>query len=334
MEYGLIGEHLGHSYSKLIQEKLLDNYTYDLHPIPKDELEHFMTEKSFKAINVTIPYKRDVIPYLTHMDDASQKIGAVNTVVNKNNELYGYNTDYYGFKYMVEKHNVPIQNNKVLVLGNGGASQAIQAVIQDLGASEMLVTDIVQSDGIYTLDEIYANHTDVTVVVNTTPCGMYPNVGIAAADITKFKNCQAVLDCIYNPQQTQITLDAKHAGIPVHVTGLEMLVGQAKRALEYFKDIEIADNEIDRIYREILTETANLIWVSDDEVSANSIAKQLNKKCVIFQEEKQAYENNQVLLITKEQLKQYEDAFESNGFIIDTQANDVISAFNDCIQAY
>lgn len=277
MEYGLIGEKLGHSYSKLIQEKLLNNYTYEIHPIEKENLDAFMKEKAFKAINVTIPYKQDVIPYLDSLDEASKKIKAVNTIVNEDGKLVGHNTDYYGFNYMLEHHNIEIEGKKVLVMGNGGASKAIQAVINDHKAKELLIVDLVLDDGIISIDEVYKNHLDVEVIVNTTPLGMYPKVNNCSVDVSKFTKLKACVDVVYNPYMTEFTLQAQKQNIK-SVTGLEMLVAQAKYALEFFKKISINDSEIDRIYKEILMTTTNI--VINDKSIANEVAQKLNKTVI------------------------------------------------------
>lgn len=327
MEYGLIGEHLGHSYSKLIQEKLLDNYTYEIQEVSKEDLDSFMKKREFKAINVTIPYKQAVIPYLEEMDQAARKIGAVNTIVNRNGKLYGYNTDYYGFRYMVETHGISLKGKKVLVLGNGGASQAIQAVVHDLGACEMIITDLILKDNIISIEEAYKNHTDVNIIINTTPMGMYPKVHGIAVDLSKFKKCEAVFDCIYNPQDTEFTLQAKERGIKVAVTGLEMLVGQAKRALEFFKDIEIEDKQIDRIYREILFETSNVVLVDVNMDTALQVARELKKECIVLDSEnyeEQAISSNKVLLSSSQDKK----TLSRNGFIIQSKnADEIICEF-------
>ncbi len=327
MEYGLIGEHLGHSYSKLIQEKLLDNYTYEIQEVSKEDLDSFMKKREFKAINVTIPYKQAVIPYLEEMDQAARKIGAVNTIVNRNGKLYGYNTDYYGFRYMVETHGISLKGKKVLVLGNGGASQAIQAVVHDLGACEMIITDLLLKDNIISIEEAYKNHTDVNIIINTTPMGMYPKVHGIAVDLSKFKKCEAVFDCIYNPQDTEFTLQAKERGIKVAVTGLEMLVGQAKRALEFFKDIEIEDKQIDRIYREILFETSNVVLVDVNMDTALQVARELKKECIVLDSEnyeEQAISSNKVLLSSSQDKK----TLSRNGFIIQSKnADEIICEF-------
>ncbi len=323
MEYGLIGEHLGHSYSKLIQEKLLDNYTYEIQEVSKEDLDSFMKKREFKAINVTIPYKQAVIPYLEEMDQAARKIGAVNTIVNRNGKLYGYNTDYYGFRYMVETHGISLKGKKVLVLGNGGASQAIQAVVHDLGACEMIITDLLLKDNVISIEEAYKNHTDVNIIINTTPMGMYPKVHGIAVDLSKFKKCEAVFDCIYNPQDTEFTLQAKERGIKIAVTGLEMLVGQAKRALEFFKDIEIEDKQIDRIYREILFETSNVVLVDVNMDTALQVARELKKECIVLDSEnyeEQAISSNKVLLSSSQDKK----TLSRNGFIIQSKNADKI----------
>lgn len=341
MNYGLIGEHLGHSYSKLIQEKLLDNYTYDIHEVAKDELDAFMKAKDFNAINVTIPYKVDVIPYLNSLDDAATKIGAVNTIVNKNGKLEGHNTDYYGFKYMVLKHGVSLEGKKVLVLGNGGASQAIQAVVRDLNASSLVITDIILKEGVISIDEVYKYHTDASIIINTTPVGMYPRIHAKAVDLDKFDHLEAVFDCIYNPMDTEFTLTAKEKGISTAVTGLEMLVGQAKRALEFFKDIEIKDDEIDRIYREILMQTANCVVYTTNIDACNEAAKVLNKE-VIFLSNNDEFEANCIasnkLLVVCDTLSLNNEQtrmLRRNGIVIKSDhAKDIIQQFKEKIQQF
>jgi len=250
MNYGLIGEKLGHSYSKEIHEQLAD-YTYDLCPLTKDEFVSFMEKKEFAAINVTIPYKRDVIPYLAHMDDGAKAIGAVNTIVNKNGELHGYNTDLPGFIYMVKKNGIEMNDKKVVVLGNGGAAQAIKAAVTKLGASEMIVVDVItEQDGVISYEECFENHTDAEIIVNTSPVGMYPKCDASPVDLSLFPKCEAVLDVIYNPLTTKLVGQARELGM-IGVTGLEMLVAQAKYAVEIFLNVTIPEENIDEIYQDI-----------------------------------------------------------------------------------
>ena len=250
MEYGLIGEKLGHSYSKEIHEQLAD-YTYDLTPLTKEEFTKFMEEKNFKAINVTIPYKQDVIPYLDFIDEHAKKIGAVNTIVNKNGRLEGHNTDFSGFLYMCKKNNVDMNGKKVIVLGNGGAAKAIYAVAEYMNAREIIRVNRREAEGVITYDECIKNHADADIIINTTPVGMYPNVDASPIDLTPFTNCSAVLDVIYNPLTTKLTGQANNLGIK-GVTGLEMLVAQAKYAVEFFLDTSIDDEVIEPICEKII----------------------------------------------------------------------------------
>nr|WP_294491997.1 shikimate dehydrogenase [uncultured Anaerosporobacter sp.] len=252
MEYGLIGEKLGHSFSKEIHEKLAD-YQYNITPLTREEFPEFMKARDFKAINVTIPYKCDVIPYLDEMDSNAKSIGAVNTIVNKEGKLIGHNTDFSGFLYMVEHHKVTIEGKKILVIGNGGASKAVIAVLNHLQAKEIIIIDIVSGPGVITKEEAVKNHTDVEVIINTSPVGMYPNVDYSPIDLTLFPHCKAVLDIIYNPLQTKLTKQASELGMQA-VNGLEMLVGQAKYAVEFFLDKSIDDDVIDPIYHQIMTD--------------------------------------------------------------------------------
>ncbi|HHV09072.1 MAG TPA: shikimate dehydrogenase [Clostridiales bacterium] len=272
MRYGLIGEKLGHSYSKIIHEKLAD-YTYDLIPLSREEFDPFMEKKDFTAINVTIPYKQAVIPYLDELDPLAKEIGAVNTVVNRKGHCIGYNTDFYGFKYMLLHNNIQIQGKKCLVLGNGGTSRTVQAVLKHLGAAWVLVVSRSGSNengagnpvtdnreavpGLQgsaekiSYETCYAGHTDAAIIVNTTPLGMYPNLDAAPLDLTGFTECEAVVDVIFNPLKTKIALQAQALGIKA-VTGLEMLVAQAKQAIEYFLDTKLDDGLIEQVHQELL----------------------------------------------------------------------------------
>lgn len=243
--YGLLGEHLSHSYSKQIHEALAD-YTYDLIELSKEELKEFMTAKDFAAVNVTIPYKRDVIPYLDELDERAQSIGAVNTVVNRNGKLFGYNTDYYGFLYTLKIHNIKITGEKVVVLGNGGAAQAVLAVLRDLSAKEIVIVDIVPGEGVCTYEEVNHLHTDATVLVNTSPIGMYPKVDAAPIDLTPFTMLTAVVDVIYNPEITKLLAQAKSRGL-IAVNGLQMLVSQAFYAVQHFLDTTLEEAKIEEV---------------------------------------------------------------------------------------
>ncbi len=250
MRYGLIGEKLGHSYSKIIHEMLAD-YTYDLIPLSKEAFPNFMEKKDFTAINVTIPYKQAVIPYLDELHPLAEKIGAVNTIVHKDGRYTGYNTDFYGFKYLLEHNKIDIENKKCLILGSGGTSHTVQAVLEHLGASKILIISRKDTEYSVSYENCYKNHTDAQVIVNTTPLGMYPNVESSPLDLSTFLSCEAVIDAIFNPLETRLIKQAHELG-KIGITGLEMLVAQAKQAIEYFMDQELSDELIEETHRKLL----------------------------------------------------------------------------------
>ena len=258
MKYGLIGEKLGHSYSKPIHEKLVTfhdrkEYCYEIRPVAKEEFHDFMTAKDFTGINVTIPYKTDVIPYLHEIDAHAEKIGAVNTIVNREGKLYGYNTDFYGFLYTLLYHNFSVKDKKVLVLGNGGAAKAILAVLHSLKASEIMLVKHREGVNCISYEEAALKHGDASFIINTSPVGMYPVTDVAPLDLTPYKSLEGVIDIIYNPLETKLLAQASKLSIPA-VNGLEMLIAQAKRAVEIFLDTTISEEAIQQIYDELILE--------------------------------------------------------------------------------
>lgn len=275
MEYGCIGEKLGHSFSKIIHNKLTD-YDYELKEIAKADLKKFMTQKDFRAINVTIPYKEDVIPFLDEIDKTAKVIGAVNTVVNKNGKLYGYNTDFSGLNALISKNNIEIKNKKVLILGSGGTSKTANAVANYLGAKEVYRVSRNGGQGLITYKEAYQNHSDTEIIINTTPCGMYPKIGVSAVEIEKFPKLEAVVDAVYNPLSSALVVDAKDKGIKA-VGGLYMLVAQAVFAAELFLDVKFDIKEIDRIFREIEAEKQNIVLIGMPGCGKTTVGKELAK---------------------------------------------------------
>ena len=249
MEYGLIGERLNYSFSKTIHEKLAD-YAYELHPLSREEFPSFMEKRDFRGINVTIPYKRDVIPYLSVLSDSARSIGAVNTIVNREGKLSGYNTDYSGFLFLLRHHGIDPAGRKVLILGTGGASAAVSAVCRDLQAKELLLVSRTGKGGAVTYEEAAASHRDAELIINTTPVGTFPDLQSSPLDLTPFTACQAVADVIYNPEETALIRQAKALGMQ-GVTGLSMLVAQAKYACELFLDRKISDEVIPTLTEEI-----------------------------------------------------------------------------------
>ena len=274
MEYGLIGEKLGHSFSKTIHEMIAD-YKYELKEIKKEDFNSFMESRDFKCINVTIPYKKDVIPYLDFISDEAKKIGAVNTIINKDGKLYGYNTDYYGLKLLIQKQNIDLENKNVLVLGTGGTSLTAKAVLKDLNVKTIYQASRQANDNYISYEDIYKH--DINYIVNTTPIGMYPNNSGKLIDINKFKNLSGLVDVIYNPLCTNLVLDGKELGIKSN-GGLYMLIAQAVYAIKLFKNIEISDSVIDDVYHKLLKEKLNIALIGMPSCGKTTISNILSKK--------------------------------------------------------
>ncbi len=272
MKCGLLGRKLGHSYSPQIHS-YLGQYSYDLFEKEPEELENFLKNGDFTAINVTIPYKKDVIPYLDEISPTAQKMGAVNTIVRRcDGTLFGHNTDYFGFSSLVKRSGLSVEEKKVLVLGSGGASNTVAAVLQELGAKAVIVSRSGENN--------YGNlqlHKDAAVIVNTTPVGMYPKTGVSPVDLGQFPHLEGVLDVVYNPARTQILLDAEKRGIPCF-NGLWMLVAQAKEAAEYFTGSVIDDALIGKIYGVLSSQMQNIVLVGMPGCGKSTIAALLAQK--------------------------------------------------------
>lgn len=275
MKYGLIGEKLGHSYSKVIHE-LLGYYSYDLKEIPKDELDAYITSKDYLGLNVTIPYKQDVMKHLDYIDEGAKEIGAVNTIVNTDGKLSGYNTDFYGLKKLIESTGEDLSGSKVLILGTGGTSKTARAVVRSLGATNIIVVGRSAKEGSITYEEAYKDHTDADYIVNTTPAGMYPNIGVAAIDLSQFNKIRLVVDVVYNPARTQLMLDAKKLGIK-SCGGLKMLVYQAVVAAEYFTGNKISEELAEKVYKTVRNQSENIVLIGMPSVGKTTIGKKLSK---------------------------------------------------------
>ena len=275
--YGLIGARLGHSYSKIIHEKIAD-YTYTLLPLPTEaEARAFFEKREFAAVNVTIPYKQMVIPCCDEVDPRAKAIGAVNTVVNRGGKLYGYNTDYAGFAYLAKAHGVDFAGKTVLVLGTGGTHATVSAVCRDGGAKEILTASRTGKDGALTYEQAAAR-SDVQIVVNTTPCGMYPQTGQCLLDIAALPQLQAVLDVVYNPFSTELVLRAKDKGLAA-AGGFEMLVAQAVYAAEYFTGRTLdCETLIPKISRELQKELQNVVLIGMPGCGKSTVGAALAQK--------------------------------------------------------
>ena len=230
MEYGLIGEHLPHSFSKDIHEQLAP-YTYELCELKAEELGEFLKKREFKGINVTIPYKQAVIPYLDEIDEKAKAIGAVNTIVNRGGRLCGYNTDYDGMAGLIRRLGIDLAGKEVLIFGTGGTSRTATAVARDMGAKSVTRVSRTAKDGAISYED--AAKRDAQFIVNTTPAGMFPHAEGQAMDISCFLNLEGLIDAVYNPLRTKLVQSARAMGASAD-GGLYMLVGQAVSACELF----------------------------------------------------------------------------------------------------
>ena len=272
MKCGLLGRKLGHSYSPQIHN-LLGDYSYVLFEKEPEELENFLKNGDFSGLNVTIPYKKEVIPYLSELSPTAKKMGCVNTVLRRSDgTLYGHNTDYFGFTSLVRHAGLSVAGKKVLVLGSGGASNTAVAALKDLGASPVVISRSGENN--------YGNlhlHRDAAAIVNATPVGMYPNTGVSPIDLELFPHLEGVLDVIYNPARTQLLLDAEKLGIP-RENGLWMLVAQAKEAAEVFTGGKISDEVIEKIYRRLSHQMKNIVLIGMPGCGKTTIGTLLAEK--------------------------------------------------------
>ena len=269
MKCGLLGRKLGHSYSPQIHS-LLGNYHYDLIEVEPELLKSALDNTEYTGFNVTIPYKKAVIPFCDTLSPVAQRLGAVNTIVRRRDgSLIGHNTDYFGFQTMVESTGLQVSGKKVLVLGSGGASNTVCAVMEQLGANVIVIS----RSG----DNNYGNihlHSDAAVIVNATPVGMYPAVGISPVDLAAFPMLEGVLDVIYNPARTQLLLDAEKRGL-ITANGLLMLVAQAKESAEWFTGNTISDEQISRIHGILKQQMENIVLIGMPGCGKSTVGKLL-----------------------------------------------------------
>ena len=275
MKYGVIGEHLKHSFSKEIHAQI-GNYPYEIKEIEPENLEDFIKNRDFLGINVTIPYKEKVIPMLDYVDPSALKIGAVNTVVNREGKLYGYNTDYLGMKALVKRIGLDIKGKKVLVIGTGGTSKTATEVLKDMGAKEIIYVSHKKMQGAFSYEEIYAYHTDCEIIFNTSPVGMYPQNDGIPLDLEKFPKLEGVLDVVYNPIRTNLVLKAQELGIKSQ-GGLYMLGAQAVFANEYFMSHKIDKELCERVYKNVLSCKNNIVLIGMPSSGKTTIGKRLSE---------------------------------------------------------
>ncbi|MBQ3261785.1 MAG: shikimate dehydrogenase [Oscillospiraceae bacterium] len=275
MEYGLIGEHLPHSFSKEIHEQLAD-YTYELHEVEKDDLDAFMRSKDFKAINVTIPYKQDVIPYLDEISESAREIGAVNTIVNRGGRLCGDNTDQMGMTALIRKLGLDLNGKTVLILGTGGTSRTAQYVCKKLGAAVIRTVSRSGRDGSLSYENAALECPEAQIILNTTPSGMFPKPDAQAIDLTPFTKLEGVVDVVYNPLRTQLVRQAQSMSLPAE-GGLYMLVGQAVAAVEIFLAEKLPDDALDRVFLSLYKGKENIVLTGMPGCGKSTVGKRLSK---------------------------------------------------------
>lgn len=273
MKYAVIGEKLGHSFSKVIHEHFAP-YKYDIVEVSPDDFDAFMTKRDFSGINVTIPYKQRVMEYLSYIDPMAQEIGAVNTVVNRDGKLYGYNTDFGGLKKLILRQGFDFTDQKVLILGSGGTSKTAFAVSKALGAASVLR---VSRKGELTYENVLSLHADADFIINTTPCGMFPNNDAAAISPDGFESLKGVVDVVYNPLETKLVRQAKEKGID-GCCGLYMLVSQAVLASEIFLDTSYDESVYEDTYRFVLSKKQNIVLTGMPGSGKSTIGKALSEK--------------------------------------------------------
>ena len=272
MEYGLLGERLGHSFSPQIHRDLA-GYDYQLLPTPPEAVEDLFARRAFQGLNVTIPYKRTVMPLCDEIDPRAAAIGAVNTVVNRNGRLTGYNTDIDGFLYMARRAGVDMAGKKVVILGSGGTSRTARAAAGELGAREIVTVSRHGEDNYQNL----SRHADAQVLVNTTPVGMYPNWGQSPVSLESFPALEGVLDVVYNPLRTALLLQAEERGLP-RSCGLPMLVAQAKRAAELFTGQNIDDSRAEAVLHGLREQLTSIVLIGMPGCGKTTVGRALAGK--------------------------------------------------------
>ncbi len=258
MEYGLIGRTLSHSFSPELHA-LLGGYDYALCELEPEQVGEFLTKKEFRGINVTIPYKQTVIPYLDEIDRRARMIGAVNTIVNHGGRLVGYNTDFDGMLALIRRTGLELRGKTVLILGTGGTSRTAMAVARELGAANLLrVSRDPKEEGVISYEQ--ALRMPAEILINTTPCGMMPHGDEQPIDLTRFGWLEGVIDVIYHPLRTRLVMQAREQGARGQ-GGLYMLAAQAAAAAELFLGRDLPDDALEKAYRRVHGQKQNIVLI-------------------------------------------------------------------------
>jgi shikimate dehydrogenase len=276
MRYGLLGEKLGHSFSKEIHEKL-GLYSYELIELTPAGLDAFLREKDFSGVNVTIPYKQTVIPYLDGISDRAGRIGAVNTIVNRGGKLFGDNTDFGGLEALVRRTGLVLGGKTVLIAGTGGTSRTARAVAEAMGAAKVLRMSRSGKEDAVSYEEAYEKYASAQILFNTTPSGMYPKPDGMAVDLDRLPELEGVIDVVYNPLTTRLVREARERGIRAE-NGLYMLVAQAVLAAETFTGMQFGQDVTDGIFAGLVFEKRNIVLTGMPSSGKSTIGRILSEK--------------------------------------------------------
>ena len=287
MEFALLGEKLGHSFSPQIH-RALAGCDYQLLPTPPEAVADLFRRRDFRGLNVTIPYKQTVMPLCDEIDPRAAAIGAVNTVVNRGGRLTGYNTDIDGLIYLARRTGVDMAGKKVvilgsgdiglimarrLILGSGGTGRTARAAAGELGAAEIVTVSRGGEDNYETL----SRHADAQVLLNTTPVGMYPNCGVSPVSLDAFPHLEGVLDVVYNPLRTALLLEARERGLPCSC-GLPMLVAQAWRAEELFTGSAIPAETVEAVLAGLTAQLENVVLIGMPGCGKSTVGRALARR--------------------------------------------------------
>lgn len=270
MKFGLLGEKLGHSYSKIIHHQL-GNKAYELYEQGPDDVADFLADQHLKGINVTIPYKKEVMPFCQEISPQAERIGCVNTMVRRDGKWWGHNTDYDGFLYLLRRNHVPITGHCFLILGDGATSGTVRAVLEDFEAKKII--QLSRKKAPFYAD-VAQFHEEVDYIINTTSVGMYPNVGKTLISLEGFRHLKGVFDVIYNPHRTQLLLEAEERHL-ITSDGLPMLVAQGVYAAEFFMNKKFPNTVIEELINQIRKEQENIILVGMPGVGKTTVGKRL-----------------------------------------------------------
>lgn len=273
MQYGLIGEHLTHSYSCEIHHEIAD-YEYELQELRPEEVAPFLKKREFSGINVTIPYKETVMPYLDHISDEAKLIGSVNTIVNRQGKLYGYNTDLFGMTSLIRHLGVRLSNKKVLILGTGGTAKTAAVAARILNAKRIEFASRTAGKGKLTYQEAYEKYSDAQILINATPVGMYPHDNESPVLLSAFDQLEGIIDAVYHPLRTELVSKGLQLGIPSE-GGLYMLAAQAVEASALFTGSEASPELIEKAYRSVLKKKQNIVLIGMPTSGKSTVGKML-----------------------------------------------------------